>query len=100
MRTTLTIQNVIDEVLNRECSFRNGWYHSIQSILLTICCLKKRFKAYETIILSLVICGYETICVTLKKKRGQAVVDYRKIEKLHNECLYGLYSSPDFRMIK
>jgi hypothetical protein len=38
--------------------------------------------------------------VTLKKERGQAVVEYRKIEKLHNECLYGLYSYPNFRIIK
>jgi len=59
-----------------------------------------KIKMYETIILPFVTCGCETVCVTLKKERGLAVVEYRKIEKLHNDCLNGLYSSPNFRMIK
>lgn len=59
-----------------------------------------KIKVYETIILPFVICGCETMCVTLKTERGLAVVGYGKIEKLHNEYLNGLYTSPDFMMIK
>jgi len=40
---------------------------------------------YEIIILPFVIYGCDTVCVTLKKECGLAVVGYRKIDKLHND---------------
>jgi len=72
-----------------------------------------RIKIHNTIILPLVLCGYETWSLALREERGLRVLENRRIfgpkrdeatgkgRKLHNEELNVLYCSPSIvRVIK
>jgi hypothetical protein len=75
-----------------------------------------KIKMYRTIILPVVLCGCETLSLTLRAERRLRVFENRVLRKifgskrdevteewrsLHNEELYGLYCSPNiFRVIK
>jgi hypothetical protein len=75
-----------------------------------------KVKVYKTIILSIVLYGYETWCLTLREERGLMVSENRVLRrifgpkrdevtgewrKLHKEELLNLYSSPDIiRQVK
>jgi hypothetical protein len=75
-----------------------------------------KIKIYKTIILPVVLYGYETWSLTLREKHRLRVFENRVLRrifgpkrgevsggwrKLHNEELHGLYSSPDIvRVIK
>jgi hypothetical protein len=68
-----------------------------------------KIKIYKTIILPVVLCGCETLSLTLREGRRLKVFENRVLrrifgpkrdevtgdwKKLHNEELHGLYSSP------
>jgi hypothetical protein len=90
---------------------------TIQSRTLSSLLLPKNVKAriYKTIILPVVLYGYKTLAVTLRKKHRLKVFENRVLKRifgpkrdevtggwstLHNEELCNLYSSPNIiRMI-
>jgi hypothetical protein len=75
-----------------------------------------RIRIYETIILSVVLCGYETWSLILREEHRLRVFENRVVRrifgpkrdamaggwrKLHNEELHNLYSAPSIiRMVK
>jgi hypothetical protein len=101
----------------RRLNFGNASYHSAQN-LLCFHLLSKRLKIriYMTIILRVVLYGYESWSLTLREEHRLGVFENRMLRrifgpnrdevmggwrKLHNEELHDLYSSPSImRIIK
>ena len=61
----------------------NTCYHLVQK-LLTFSLLSKnmKIKAYRTIILSLVVCGYETWFLTLRKECRLRMLENRMLKRI------------------
>ena len=113
--TTLTNQNSITEEIKSRMRSGNVCYHSVQNFLSSRL-LSKNLKIYTTIILPVVLYGWETWSLTLREERKLRVFENmvsRKIfgprrdkvpgewRRLHNEELNDLYSSPNIvRVIK
>jgi len=117
--TTLTHQNSIPEEIKSRLRSGNACYHSVQNLVpsrLLSKNLKIKIYIYRTIILPVVLYGYETWVLTLREERKLRVFDnmvLRRISgprrdevkgewrRLHNEELNDLYSSPNIvRVIK
>jgi len=89
----------------------NACYKSVQNLLSSIWLSKNtKIKIYITIIVPVVLYGYETWSLTLSEERRLRVFENRVLRlifgpktdevagewrKLHNEKLNDLYSSPD-----
>jgi hypothetical protein len=93
----------------------NACYHLVQSLLASVLLSRNvKVKIYKTIILPVVLYGFETWSLTLRK--GHRVFGNRALRrifgpkrnevmgewgKLHNRELHNLYSSPDIiKLIK
>jgi hypothetical protein len=115
--TTLTDQNCIHEEIKSRQNSGNACCHSVQSPLSSrLLSRNVKVKIYKTIILAVVLYGYETWSLTLMEEHRLSVFENRVLRrifgpkrdevmgewrKLHNEELYNLYSSPDIiRKIK
>jgi hypothetical protein len=107
--TMLMVQNCMHKEINSRPHSGNACYHSVQSLPSScLLCKNTKIKIYITIILPVVLYGYETY--TLREdhrlrvfqksvpnrifgpKRGEVMGEWRK---LHNGMLHNLYSSPD-----
>jgi hypothetical protein len=76
--TTLTDQNCMHEEITNRLNSRNAYYHSIQSLLPSrLLSGNVKVKIYETIILQVVLYGYETWSVTLKECIDQGCLKTR-----------------------
>jgi hypothetical protein len=66
--TTLTDQNCMREEIKSRLNSGNASYHSVQS-LLSSCLLSRnlRVKIYKTIVLPVVLYGFETWSLTLRE---------------------------------
>jgi len=115
--TNLTYQNCIQEEIKSRWNSGNAFYHSVQNLMSSILLSKNlKIKVYRTIILPVVLYGYETWSLTLGEesrlrmcqnrvlrrifgpKRDEGTEEWRK---LHNEELNELYSLPNvIRVIK
>ena len=115
--TTLTNQNSVHEEIKSRLKSGNTCYHSVQDLLSSSLLSKNlKIKVYRTIILLLVLCGCETLSLTLREERRLSVFKNRLLRrifglkrdevtrersKLHNEELSDLYSSSSIiRVIK
>ena len=114
--TTLAKQNSIQEEINSRLKLGNACIHSVQNFLSSTLLSKNlKIKIYRTIILSVVLYGYETWSLTMREERRLRVSENRvrrifgpkrdkvtrEWRKLHNEELHDLYSSPNtIRLIK
>jgi hypothetical protein len=115
--TTLTDQNCMQEDIKSRLNSGNACYHSVQSILSS-CLLSRNIKVkiYKTILLPFVLYGCETWSLTLREEHRLRVFENKVLrrifgpkrdeitgewQKLHNEELHILYSSPNvIRQIK
>jgi hypothetical protein len=115
--TNITNQNLIREEIKRRVNSINACYCSVQNMLPS-CLLSKNIKItiYKTIILPMVLYGYESWPLTLRDEHKLRVLENivlriifgpKRDEKtegwrnLHNEELCNLCSSPGIiRMIK
>jgi hypothetical protein len=115
--TTLTNQNSIHEEIKKGLKSGNACYHSVQNLLSSsLLSNNVKIKIYRTIILPVVLYGFETWSLTLREKcrmrlfenrvltwlfgpkRDEVTEDWRR---LGNKKLYALYSSPNIvRVIK
>ena len=115
--TTLTNQNSIREEINCRLRSGNACYHSLQNLLSSrLLSRKLKIKIYRTIILPVVLYGFEAWSLTLREERKLRAFEnmvLRRIfgprsdevtwewRRLHNEELSDLYSSPNIvRVIK
>jgi hypothetical protein len=95
----------------------NACYHSVQSLLPSrLLSRNVKVKPHKTIILPVVLYGYETWSLTLKEEHRLRVFENRVLrrifgpkrdemtgewKKFHSEELHNLYSSPDIiRQVK
>jgi hypothetical protein len=117
LRTTLTDQNHMHEVIKSRLNSGNACYHSVQSLLSSrLLSRNLKVEIYKTIILPVVLYGCETWSLTLREEHRLRVFENRVLRrifgpkrdevtgewrKLHNRELHNLYSSPDIiRQIK
>ena len=120
LATTLTNQNYIQGKIKSKLKTGNACYHLVQDLLSSSLLpppqKKLKIKIYRTIILSVVLYGYEIWSLTLRKEPKRRVFEnmvLRRIfgpkrdevtgewRKLHNEELNDLYSSHNIvRVIK
>ena len=106
---TLTNQNSILKEITSRLKSGNACYHSVQNLLSSRLLSKNiRSKIYRTIILTVVLYGYETWSLTLRDKRRLRVLENKVLRRIfgpkrdevtvewrkqHNEELNDLYSS-------
>jgi hypothetical protein len=91
--TTVTNQNLIQEKIKRRLNYGNSCCLSVQN-LLSFHVLYKSI----TVIMPVVLYGYETWSLTFKRGREEVTEGWRK---LHNEELRNFYSSPNIiRMVR
>ena len=115
--TTLTNQNSTQVEIKSRLRSGNACYHSVQNLLSSRLLSKNlKIKIYRTIILPVVLYGWETWSLTLKGERKLRVFENMVIRRifgprrdevmgewrrLHNKELNDLYSSPNIvRVIK
>jgi hypothetical protein len=72
--TTVINENCIQEEVASILSLGNACYHSVQNFLSS-CLLSKslRIKVYKTVIVPVVLCGYGTWYVTLRKEQIEGI---------------------------
>ena len=114
---TLTNQSSIQEEIKSRLKSGNACYHSVQNLLSSRLLAKNlKIKIHRTIILPVVVYGYETWSLALMEERSLRVFGNRVLRKifgpkrdevrrewrkLHNEERSDLYSSPNIvRVIK
>ena len=115
--TTLTNQNSIHEEIKSRLKLGNDCHYSVQNLLSSRLLSKNlRIKIYRTIILPVVLYGFETWSLTLREERRLRVFEswvLRRVfgpkrdevigewRKLHNEKLRDFYSLPNtVRVVK
>ena len=113
----LTNQNSIQEEFKSRVKSENACYHSVRNLLSSSLLSKHlKIKIYRSIILPVVLYGYETWSLKLREKRRLRVFENRVLrrifgprrdevtgewKKLHNEELNDVYCSPNVvRVIK
>jgi hypothetical protein len=109
--TTHTNQNSIQEEIKSRLKSGNTRYHSVQKLLCSRLLSKNlKIKIYRTIILPVVLCGCETLSLSLREECSLRVFENRVLRRLfgskrdevrgewrkrHNQELHDLYSSPN-----
>ena len=69
--TTLTNQNSIHEEIKSRLKSGNACYHSVKNLLLSTLLSKNlKIKIQRTIILPVILCGCETLLLTLREEGG------------------------------
>jgi len=107
--TILTNKNSIQEEIKSRLKSGNACYHSVQNLLSSSLLSKNlKIKIYRTIILPVVLYGWETWSLTFKEERRLRVFENRVLRrifgpkrdevtgewrKFHNEELNNLFSS-------
>jgi hypothetical protein len=75
---TLTEQNHTHKEIKSRLNSGNACYHSVQSLLSSrLLSRNLRLKIYKTIILPVVLYGYETWCLTLREEHRLTVFENR-----------------------
>src|SRR5215510_14532890 len=83
LRVTLTDQNSIQEEIKSRLKLGNSCYHSVQNLLSSRLLSKNlRNKIYCTIILPVVLYGWETCSLTLREEKRLWVVENRVLRRV------------------
>ena len=111
--TTLTNQNSIPEEFQSRLQSGSACYQSVQNLLSSSLLSKNlKIKIYRTVILYVVLYGYETWSLTLREERSLQMFENRVLRRIfgpkmdevtgewRNEELNDLYSPNIFRVIK
>jgi hypothetical protein len=81
--TTLTDQNCVHEEIKSRLISGNACYHSVQSLLSSrLLSRNVKVKIYKAIILSVVLYGCETWCMTLRDEHRLTVFENRVLKKI------------------
>jgi hypothetical protein len=113
--TTLTNQNDIHDEIKSRLNSGNACYYSFQNFFVFPSYIKNlEIEIYKTVILQVVLHGFETWTLTMREEHRLRVFENRLLRifgikreedgswrKLHNNELHSLLSSPNiFRVIK
>jgi hypothetical protein len=80
---TVTNQNLIQQEIKRRFNSGNACYHSVQNLLSSSLLSKKaKLKIYKTIILPVVLYGYEIWCLALREEHSLRMFDNRVLRKI------------------
>jgi hypothetical protein len=79
---TLTDQNCMTEKIKSILNLGNAWYHLVQNILSFCLLANINIKIYRTIILPIVIYGFETWCCMLREEHRQRVFKNSVLRKI------------------
>jgi hypothetical protein len=81
--TTLTNQNDIHDEIKNRLNSGNACYYSVQN-LLSSCLISKtlKIKIYKTVLLPVVLYGYETWCLTLREEHRLRVFENRMLRRI------------------
>ena len=83
MGTTLTNQNSIQEEIKSRLKSGNARCHSVQNLLSSILPSKNsKIKIYRTIILPVVLYGYQTWSLTMREERRLRVFENRVLRRM------------------
>ena len=81
--TTLTNQNFIQKEIKSRLKLGNACYHSVQNLLSSSLLSKNlKIKIYRTIILPVVLYGYETWSLTLREEHRLRVFENRVLRRI------------------
>jgi hypothetical protein len=81
--TTQTDQNCMHEEINSRLNSENACYHSVQSLLSSRLLTRNlKHKIYKTITLPVVLCGSETLSLTLREEHRLRVFDNRVLRRV------------------
>jgi hypothetical protein len=75
--TMLTNQNDIRDEVKSRLNSGNACYHSVRNFLSSRLIKKPKFKFYKTLILPIVLYGYETWSLTLREEHRLRVFENR-----------------------
>jgi len=82
--TTLTHQNSIAEEIKNRLKSGNACYHSVQNLLSSMLLSKNsKIKIYRTIILPVVLYGYENRSLTLREERKLRVFENMVLRRIY-----------------
>ena len=82
--TTLTNQNSIQEEIKSRLKSGNAFYHSVQNLLFSGLLSKNiKIKIYRTIILPVVLYGFDTWSFTMREER--------RLRMFENRVLRGIF---------
>jgi hypothetical protein len=110
LRTTATVQNLIQKEIKRRLNSGNACSHSVHNFPSSRLLKRSvKIRIHKIIILHVVLYGCETWSLTLREEHRLRVFENRVLKiifgpkrdevtggwrKLHNEELHSLYSSP------
>jgi hypothetical protein len=81
--TTVTNQNLTQEEIKRRLNSGKACYHSVQNLLSTRPLSKNvKIRLYKTIILPVVLYGYETWSLTLREEHRLGVFENRVLRRI------------------
>ena len=112
LRKTIKNKYSIHEVIKTRLRSGKACFHSVQNLLSSSLLSKNiKIKIYRTIILPVLLYGYEARSLALREERRLRVFENMVLRRkkdevtgewrrLHNEELYGLYFSPNISVMK
>jgi hypothetical protein len=81
--TTITNQNLIQEEIKRRLNSGNACYHSVQNPLSSRLLSKNiKIRIYKTMILPVVLYGYETLSLILREEHKLRVLENRVLRRI------------------
>jgi hypothetical protein len=77
--TTITNQNLIQQEIKRRLNPGNACYYSVQKLMSSRLLSKNvKFRIYKTIILPVVLYGYQAWCLTLRQEHRLKVFENKR----------------------
>jgi hypothetical protein len=84
LEMTITNQNLIQEEIRRRLNSGNACYHSVLNRLSSHLLSKNiKIRIYKTIILPMVLCGWETWSLTFREEHRLGVHENRVLQKIY-----------------
>jgi hypothetical protein len=83
MGTTVTNPNLVQKEIKRRLNSGNACYHSVQNLLSSRLLSKNlKIRIYKTIILPVVLYGFETWSLTLREEHRLRVFENRVLRRI------------------
>jgi hypothetical protein len=88
---TVTNKNLIQEEIKRRLNSGNVCYHSVQNLLSSRLLLKNvEIRIYKTIMLPVILYGYETLSLTLREEHKLRMFENRVLRRIFGPRMDGV----------